>query len=205
MRKLGLSAAALATLLAAAPARAQLVPSEPAPEPAPPPPPPPAPPVPPAMPAPMPVPAVAVEAQLPPDQIGRHEDPHIDRGFINLLSPTAETQPRGSFSFNDSQLILLGLTYGATDNLQLSFMTLAPIFEDMPFFGIFGAKWQAVRAGRVHLAAVGNLFYASADGESGSAGLLGGAASVCLDPTCASLASGRSEERRVGKEGRSRW
>src|SRR3990172_5814818 len=95
MRKLGLSAAALATLLAAAPARAQLVPSEPAPEPAPPPPPPPAPPVPTAMPAPMPVPAVAVEAQLPPDQIGRHEDPHIDRGFINLLSPTAETQPRG--------------------------------------------------------------------------------------------------------------
>ncbi|MCC6998411.1 MAG: hypothetical protein IT370_27615 [Deltaproteobacteria bacterium] len=132
---------------------------------------------------------------VPMNRRGRLQDPHIDRGLINIISPTAETQPKGSFSFTDYELFLMGITYGATDNLQVSLTTMAPITEDMPLFAIIGGKLQLLGTGNLHLALVGNLFYGS-DGDSGnsadsaSAALLGGAVSLCLDPTCASLLSG---------------
>ncbi len=143
-------------------------------------------------------PAVVVAEAAPPvptHRQGRLQDPHIDRGLINIISPTAETQPKGSFSFTDYELLLMGITYGVTDQLQVSLTTMAPITEDMPLFAIIGGKLQLVSSGNLHFALVGNLFYGS-DGDSGSssdsasAALLGGAVSLCLDPTCASLLSG---------------
>ena len=59
-------------------------------------------------------------------------DPNIDRGF---LLPTAMTQPAGTLTYNNYELLLHGITYGLTDRVQLSATVLSPITKDMPFFG----------------------------------------------------------------------
>ncbi|MFH0902032.1 MAG: hypothetical protein V2A73_15485 [Pseudomonadota bacterium] len=119
---------------------------------------------------------------------GINDDPNLDRTWF---SPTALTQPEGSFSFNDYELILLGATYGVTDSFQISGMIVPPIVENMPFFGLASAKLAANRAGKVRLALVGTLFYGS-DGDDDSVwfSTVGGVASYCLDESCSSLLSG---------------
>ena len=51
-------------------------------------------------------------------------DPNLDRGF---LLPTAMTQPKGTLTYNNYELLLHGVTYGITDNLQVSATVLSPI------------------------------------------------------------------------------
>jgi hypothetical protein len=80
-------------------------------------------------------------------------DPNIDRGF---LQPTAMTQPAGSLTYNNYELLLHGLTYGITDKVQVSATVLAPLFKDMPFVGVASAKWQFLSTQRLHLAAQGS-------------------------------------------------
>jgi hypothetical protein len=139
--------------------------------------------------APMAPPAAGVVAPAAePADIARLEDPNIDRVF---LLPSADTQPKGTFAFNDYELFMIGLTYGVTDNFQLSATTLAPIVKDMPTFLSASAKLRVVGEGRVHLALQGTLTYVN-DGDDGDSeesvfgGSLGALATFCLDEPCRS-------------------
>jgi hypothetical protein len=122
-------------------------------------------------------------------------DPNIDRGFIQ---PTAMTQPKGSLTYNNYELVLHGLTYGITDNLQTSLTVMAPLVRDMPFLGTASVKWQFLSTPRFHLALQGSasMFHVFDDGlsdgaSSASAYALGAGAfaSYCLRDDCSSLAS----------------
>jgi hypothetical protein len=116
-------------------------------------------------------------------------DPNIDRGF---LLPTAMTQPAGSFTYNNYELLLHGLTYGLTDRVQLSVTVLSPITKDMPFFGSAAAKGRIYTGERLHLALQGSATYATAfDEGTDGIGLLGAGAlaSLCLRADCSSLLS----------------
>lgn len=133
-------------------------------------------------------PAVTIAAPTPPPSPSSSvsADPSIDRGF---LLPTAETQPAGSVTFFDHELIAAGVSLGVTDDLQLSATTLVPIAEDMPTMLAATAKLRLLATGRTRLAVHGGLAGVSADDERGYLGSLGGTASVCLDAACHSLAS----------------
>jgi len=84
---------------------------------------------------------------------GTADDPNIDRAF---LLPTAMTQPAGSATYNNYELLLHGFTYGVTDRVQATLTVLAPIVKDMPFFGIVAGKWQVASLPRLHVAVQGS-------------------------------------------------
>jgi hypothetical protein len=145
---------------------------------APPPPPPPQ----------MPPPPMAVAAPQPLAP-GVGEDPNVDRA---ILLPTAMTQPAGSVTYNNYELLLHGITYGVTDNIQTTFTVLAPITKDIPLLGFASVKGQLAVGDRLHLALQGTLGFATAStGNSSSVVTLGGGAfaSVCLTEDCTSLLS----------------
>jgi hypothetical protein len=133
-------------------------------------------------------PANVVNATPAPAATATSADPNIDRGF---LLPTAMTQPAGSVTYNNYELLLHGVSYGITDRLQLSATVLAPIVKEFPFVGNASLKWQVYRGQRLHLALQGSLGggYTS-DGDAGAfmAGL-GGLTSVCIRQDCSSLLS----------------
>ena len=79
-------------------------------------------------------------------------DPNLDRG---ILQPTAMTQPAGSLTYNNYELLLHGFTYGFTDRLQASVTVFSPIVKDMPFVGLAAVKWRLISAGRLHVALSG--------------------------------------------------
>ena len=117
-------------------------------------------------------------------------DPNIDRGF---LLPTAMTQPAGSLTYNNYELLLHGITYGLTDRVQLSATVLSPITKDMPFFGTASVKGRLYTGERLHLALQGSATYGHLfDDEDANMGMLGAGAlaSVCLRSDCSSLLSG---------------
>jgi len=122
------------------------------------------------------------------------DDPNIDRAF---LEPTAMTQPAGSLTYNNYELLLHGLTYGITDHVQTSLTVLSPIVKDMPLLGIAAVKWQLLSASRFHLAlqgSAGAIHVFSGDSLSDTtrnAYLLGAGAfaTYCLREDCASLVS----------------
>ena len=114
------------------------------------------------------------------------------------------TQPSGSLTYSNYELLLHGLTYGITDHLQTSVTVLAPIVRDMPLVGVASVKWQFLSTPRFHLALQGSTtFVRFATGnvdppfgtESGTRKdngyLVGGGAfaSYCLREDCSSLAS----------------
>jgi len=128
---------------------------------------------------PAPATAVATTATATPagavDQ-GMREDPSLDHGF---LLPTAMTQPKGSVTINDYDVVVLGVGYSPTDSIQLS-ATVAPV----PFVGavvVGSLKWQVLREGRFRMAL---------QGGGGTTGLhLGAMLSACLRADCHSLLS----------------
>ena len=135
---------------------------------------------------------VATIEQQPVVVNARAEDPNIDRVF---LLPSAETQPAGTLSFNDYELLLLGVTYGVTDNFQITGQALAPIVKDMPTFLNGSAKLVVLRTDRLRLAVQGGLTYVNAnddgpDNDSALGASLGGIVSICLDADCHSMATG---------------
>jgi hypothetical protein len=146
---------------------------------------------------PAPAPEAAVEsASLDPAQL---EDPNVDRG---MLLPTAQTQPKGTFAFNDYELFLMGLSYGVTDDLQLTATTLVPITTDMPLFLLTSAKYRAVQSGKLRVSLIGSLGIFNDDpvfddGDSDTVdedvtvfSLTGGAAAtICLTDDCHSTAN----------------
>ena len=136
-------------------------------------------------------PASSVQVQQPAASVAAvGADPNIDRGF---LLPTAMTQPAGSLTYNNYELLLHGITYGVTDRLQTSLTVLPPIVSDMPFFGIAAVKGRFVATDRFNLALQGSAGWGHQFAGSGDesvymfgAGLF---ASACLKQDCSSLLS----------------
>lgn len=162
--------------------------AQPGADPSEPPPPPPQGPPPAAYPPPPPpqvVQPVPVEQPSTVDK-GIVEDANAGRSF---LTPTALTEPAGTFSFSDYELLLAGVHYSPTDELSLSATTLLPVVEDMPFWLLLNAKFQFLRAGNVRAVVQGALTYVSDDG-SATAAVLGGALTYCIDVDCYSTITG---------------
>jgi hypothetical protein len=107
----------------------------------------------------------AARATAPAAPAGTSDDPNIDRGF---LLPTAMTQPQGTLTYNNYELILHGVSYGLTDRVQLTATVLSPITRDMPLLGMAAVKGQIVDQGAFHLALQGSLGFAH--DTSGSSG-----------------------------------
>jgi hypothetical protein len=129
-------------------------------------------------------------------------DPNVDRGF---MLPTALTQPKNTLTISDYEILLLGLTYGITDRLQLGAATFlaagGPFFPDRMVLA--NLKWQFFRSGNLRLAALLGATYSRSDADHGSlpggggphqttsrlrphTGLTG---SYCVDSDCHSVLS----------------
>jgi hypothetical protein len=125
-----------------------------------------------------------------PPPAGVAADPNADRGF---LLPTAQTQPAGTLTFNDYELVLVGLTYGVTDYLQVTGTVLPPFSQDMPTVAQVGAKLRMLDLPRLKLAAQASYWYLHVDvlDTSGSASLVeaGPIATLCIDAGCDSTLS----------------
>ena len=119
--------------------------------------------------------------------VGVAEDASADRAW---LAPTAHTQPKGSWSFSDHELFVVGLGYGVTDTLQVSASTVIPLTNDAVFVGMFSAKQQVYRQGRLRVAAHGVLTHANDGDDSGTGITAGAAATMCLDADCHSGING---------------
>lgn len=118
----------------------------------------------------------------------------VDKGIVDdanagrmWLSPTALTEPAGTWSFSDYELLLVGLSYAATDQVSISATTLLPIVEDMPFWLLVNGKAQIIKSGNARLAVQGAITHVRENGDGATAAVLGGALSYCLDPECHSL------------------
>jgi hypothetical protein len=143
----------------------------------------------------------AALAIAPPATAATAADPNLDRGFV---LPTAMTQPAGSVTYNNYELLLHGVSYGITDNLQISATVVAPIVKDMPFIGLASIKARLYRGDRLHLALQGSFGGGTTDTNSGDSILIagaGGLASVCLREDCSSLLSGTVTYEFVGLGG----
>jgi hypothetical protein len=125
----------------------------------------------------------------------------VDKGVLDdansgraWLMPTGLSDPAGTWSFSDFELLLIGAGYAVTDELSVSLTTLLPITNDIPFWMLANVKYQIINSGRVR-GAVQAAFTYSRD-TSGSttsslgAGEVGGALTLCLDDECHSHASG---------------
>ncbi|MBP9085561.1 MAG: hypothetical protein KBG15_05550 [Kofleriaceae bacterium] len=118
---------------------------------------------------------------------GVMEDANSDRA---LLAPTALTPPAGSFSFTNYEIFWMTASYSPTDNLQLTAGTTVPVAADMPFVGSLSAKLQLTKTNTVRLALHGVIGGGVESGSGGSAGLVGGVLTYCLDAQCLSHLSG---------------
>ncbi len=151
--------------------------------------PPPPPPAAPVMMAPPPPPMPPAQPTAPASTVdkGIVEDANAGRSWI---MPTALVEPAGTWSFSDFELLMVSLGYSVTDQLSISATTLLPITDKMPFFGLFNAKYQVIKSGRVRGAVQGAVSHIRVDGNGVSAAVLGGALTVCLDDECHSHATG---------------
>lgn len=123
-------------------------------------------------------------------------NPNIDQGVLDdansgrtWMSPTALTPPKGTWTFSNHMLFLVGGSYSPTDTVAISASTLIPISNEQPFFGYFTGKAQLVRTGRVRFAGHASaVIITDDDSDDGFAvGTLGGALTYCLDPACHSI------------------
>ena len=137
--------------------------------------------------APMPVEPAPVTSV---DQ-GVLEDANSGRSW---LSPTALTDPKGTWSFSDYELLAVGVGYSPTDHLSLSATTLLPLTEDFPLLLFLNAKLQVVKSGNLRVALQGAiLHFRESSGSttvSATAGDVGAVATLCLDIECHSHLSG---------------
>ncbi len=123
-------------------------------------------------------------------------DPNMDHAF---LQPTALTQPAHSLTYSNYELLMHGLTYGITDNVQTSLTVLAPLTKDMPLVGVASAKWQFLQTSRLHLAVQGSATVLHLMSTSDTPNVdstdtvyllgAGAMASYCLREDCSSVVS----------------
>jgi hypothetical protein len=159
--------------------------------------------------APPPAGPTAAPVMAPPPSMAPPPPPeasHVDQGVIDdanagrsWLSPTALTEPAGTWSFSDFELLLASISYSPTDQLSLSATTLLPITSDFPFWLLVNGKYQIVKAGNVRIVAQAAVSYVSVedDSDSGSStrssvtgAVIGGAATYCIDSECHSTLTG---------------
>jgi hypothetical protein len=137
-------------------------------------------------PAPLPPPPPAPSTVDP----GVLNDANAGRGW---LSPTALTEPGGTWSISDYELFLVSIGYAVTDQLTISATTIPPLTKDFPLWLLFNGKLQVIKVGRLRAALQGAVTYFSANNSSGdsfTAGEVGGAVTVCIDDECNSHVSG---------------
>jgi hypothetical protein len=103
-----------------------------------------------------------------PVELHKAADPSVDR---NVLLPTAETVKAGDFAFSDYEIMLVGGTYGVTDDLQLTVTTLLPITSDIPLFLIGSAKYRLFSGDHLVFSVQPSVIYTSFEGNRG--GLFG--------------------------------
>ncbi len=100
------------------------------------------------------------------------------------LLPTAQSLKQNQFLFNDYELFLLQIGWGATDRLQVSFLTSFPL-AGVPFWGILSGKYRYFDSSSVKLAALGTFtFIPSFDSHTFTLATVGHAATFCLDSAC---------------------
>lgn len=112
------------------------------------------------------------------------EEASVDRG---LLSPTALTQPSGSVTLSDYEVVGVSASVGILGRAQLS---VGAMSWGLPF-GVAGSlKVRMLSIQRVHVAVIGAAAYWRQQKYVANAFLLFGAASsLCLDEACRSVAS----------------
>jgi hypothetical protein len=109
----------------------------------------------------------------------RYRDAHHDR---LVLSPTAETNPKGSFYLTGYEIVVLQMGYAVTDNTQISVTMTPPLGEAGAIPGDLSLKTVLLREPHVTVAAI-----ASATGVvgfeefSGFLGRAGGVVTFCAD------------------------
>jgi hypothetical protein len=108
--------------------------------------------------------------------------------------PTALTDPAGTWTFSDFELLAVGAGYSPTDQLSLSLTTLLPLTTDFPLILLGNAKYQIVKSGSLRVALQGAFFHfresSGSTSTSATAGDLGAAATLCIDTDCHSHVSG---------------
>ncbi len=113
-----------------------------------------------------------------PAEMRRASDASVDR---NIILPSAETIGQGKLSFNSYELFLAGLTYGFTDNLQLSLSGLLPITEDVPLVLVFNGKYRLWHSERFILSVIPSGSIVSKDDVTAGSLGVGMAADLILD------------------------
>jgi hypothetical protein len=104
--------------------------------------------------------------------LAKQRDASIDRGFI---MSHAETLNEGELTLNSYELFLAGMSYGVTDNLELTLTTLLPIIKDMPIVLAPQVKWVFLRGDQQVMSAKLNVTFATmTNGDSGSGGTISG-------------------------------
>jgi hypothetical protein len=109
----------------------------------------------------------------------RYRDAHQDR---LVLSPTAETNPKGSFYVTGYEIVVLQVGYAVTDNTQISLTMTPPLGEAGAIPGDLSLKTVLLREPHVTVAAI-----ASASGVvgfeevSGFLGRAGGVVTFCAN------------------------
>jgi hypothetical protein len=117
--------------------------------------------------------------------------PQVPRGIIEdansgqvWLMPTALSQPAGTWSITDTELLGLGASVALSDNVSIAGTTLLPVGQSF-FVGLASLKAEIIRDGAFHLALQGSFSYVSGD-NGFSVGGLGGVATYCTSDDCAS-------------------
>lgn len=109
----------------------------------------------------------------------RLRDAHHDR---IVITPTAETNPKGSFYFTSYEIVLLQLGYSVTDTTQISLTATPPLGEEGIVPGDLSIKTVMLREPHVSVAAIVSASgLVGFDEFSGFLGRVGGAVTLCVD------------------------
>jgi hypothetical protein len=99
--------------------------------------------------------------------LAKQRDASIDRGFI---MSHAETLNEGELTLNSYELFLAGMSYGITDDLEVTLTTLLPIVREMPIVLSPQMKWVFLRGDQQVMSAKLNVTFATLTGEDSSSG-----------------------------------
>ncbi|MCC6995302.1 MAG: hypothetical protein IT370_11890 [Deltaproteobacteria bacterium] len=129
--------------------------------------------------------SIAIAAAPTRTPIALDDDPAADRTW---LSPTPETQRRGSWTYNNYEFLVHGMSYGIADNLQVTGFVLPAYSEGSPAIYGASAKVRVLAGGPLRLALTGSVWSVDAGDGSDSTMVVsaGGTAALCLDRGCTS-------------------
>lgn len=99
-----------------------------------------------------------------------------------LITPTAETNPSGSFYATSYEIFLLQIGYSLTDNTQISLTATPPLGDEGIIPGDISIKTVVLREPHVSVAAIASASgIVGFDEFSGFLGRAGGAVTFCAD------------------------